>query len=241
LTLCFLVWKIIQPKLEALIEEERARKLEVARKDRLTVRAGEFKPFWETLVLEITDAQENIIIPTFTDAQALPAVAELLAEGDAHEIVTEERFLARKDAILAAIPGYQIQIKRELVKICPPFTIPTQDQSSKEEPDFSILNRASTLFRCPGVWTCKVLLPYPDIFFHEHVRNVLGTFVSYHTLVRLRPNTKIWPMAIQLLKTLGLAEDAPASALTDLKGRFICHCGHPDYQKPMDFGALVSL
>jgi hypothetical protein len=240
LTSCFLVWKIIQPKLETLIEEERARKLETARKDRLAIRAEEFKPFWETLVPEITNAQENNIVPTFTDAQELPAVVELLAEGDAHEIVTEERFLARKDNILADIPGYQAQIKRELVRICPPLTNPTQDQSPNEEPDLSILNHASTLFRCPS-WTCKVLLPYPDIFFHEHVRNVLGTFVSRHPLVRLRPDSKISPMAIQLLKTLGLAEDTPASALADLNSRFKCHCGHPGYQKAMDFGVLASL
>jgi hypothetical protein len=238
------IWKVIKPKLEALIKEEKESKLEIARKHRLGIRAIEFKPFWESLIPEISDAKEIDVIPTFSDARELPAVAELLADDDANTIVTEERFLAKKDAILADIPGYQTRIKRELIKVIsvPVIITSTQDpiaQSSDEEPDFSILTHASTLFRCPGSWSCKVLLPYPDIFFHDHVAPQLGTFVSY-SLSRLRPIPAVKPMAIQILKALDLAEDTPASALNDLNGRFVCLCGHPNFLKPMDFGSLVN-
>lgn len=237
--LVFSVWKIIQPKLEALIEEEKAKKLERARKNRIIDRASEFKPFWDSLIPDIINAYENVI-PTFSDAQELPAIAELLAEDNAHTPVTEKRFLARKDAILADIPGYQTRVKRELVKYgVPSLTAPTT-QIADEDLDLSILNHASTLFRCPGSWTCKMLLPYPDIFSHEHIAlGVVGTFVS-SSLSRLRPTNKVKPMAIQVLKALGLPEDTPASVVSELNGRFICRCGHPNHREPMDFGALVS-
>jgi len=224
-----------------LIEAEKATRLEAARVDRLSIRAIEFKPFWDSLVTEISSTQEQIVIPPFVDARELPTVAEMLAEDNAHKTVTEERFLAIKDAILVDVFEYQTRLKHRLVQyIISTVDISVAAQDSKtEEMDLSILARASTLFRCPGSWTCKALLPYPDIFFHQHVRDTLKTFVSYG-LSRLRPPIKVTPTAIQILKALGLPEDTPAIALNDLNGRFMCLCGHPDFQKPVDFGKIVS-
>jgi hypothetical protein len=104
--------------------------------------------------------------------------------------------------------------------------------------DISILDRASTLFTCCDSWGCKTLLPYPDIFEHEHVKE-LATLSPY-TLCFLQPEAPVMSMAILLLKCLGLSEDTPSMALVELKGRFVCLCGHPRYLKPMDFGTLVS-
>jgi hypothetical protein len=227
-----------------LIKEEKENRLKLARAQRLTVRQAEFKPLWESLVADIRSAQDRNLMPTFADACKLTTVAEMLADNDTHTTVTEERLLARKDAILADIAEYQTAIKCELVRRClsqPTTGTSGQDATAVSEPedlDFTILDRATTLFKCTVFWHCKTLLPYPEIFEHQHVK-ALETIHPF-MLSRLQPTAKVKPIAILLLKTLGLPEDTPATALVDLNRRLICSCGHPDYCKPVDFGTLVG-
>jgi hypothetical protein len=237
------VWKAIRPKLEMLIAEEKESRLKWARDRRLVIRKAELKPFWESLVTDIRDSQERNHLPPFSDFCELITVAAMLVEDDARTAVTEERFLARKDAILADIKEYQIRIKRELVKLhLAHASVGTENQDTTtnegEEIDLSIIDRATTLFKCGGSWHCKALLPYPDIFEHEHLKE-LATISSF-ALGRLPSGVKVQHMAALLLKALGIPEDTSATTLAELKGRFLCLCGHPDFRKPMDFGTLVS-
>jgi hypothetical protein len=237
------VWKIIRPKLEALIEEEKERRLKLARDQRLTVRQAEFKPLWESLVADIRSTLNRNLIPPFSDACQLATVAEMLTEDEACTSVTEERILTRKDAIMINISEYQTKIKRELLKssVSQPLfgtnSQPAVAVGEGEEVDLSILDRAATLFRC-GSWYCKTLLPYPDIFEHDHIKEL--TTITPSKLGRMRPETTVKLMANLLLKTLGLPEDAPATALFDPNMRLKCLCGHPNYRKPTDFGTMVG-
>jgi hypothetical protein len=237
---CFLVWKIIRPKLEALIAEERVKKQILARDRRLTLRKAEFKPLWKSLVADIRNGQcQNSVFPTFSDACELNTVAEMLADDDVKTTVTEERVLVRKDAIIANIGEYRTRIERQLVKqfVSQQHSHYVITVSEDEELDLSILDRATTLFKC-GSWYCKAILPYPDIFEHEHFKEV-ATLSSY-ALARLNTEPKVKSTAIMLLKALGLPEDTPATALVDLDRRLTCLCGHPNYSKPLDFGTLVG-
>jgi len=233
------VWKIIRPKLEALIEEEKERRLKLARDQRLAVRQAEFKPLWESLVADVRSTLNRNFIPPFSDACQLATVAEMLAEDDACTSVTEERILIRKDAIMINISEYQTKIKRELLKssVSQPLFSTAVAVGEDEEVDLSILDRAATLFRC-GLWSCKTLLPYPDIFEHDHIKELKT--ITPSALGRMRPETTVKLMAILLLKTLGLPEDAPATALVDPNMRLKCLCGHPNYRKPTDFGTMVG-
>lgn len=236
------VWKVIRPKLEGLIEQEKARRLEEQRRERLRKRELEFKPFWASLATSLPNGMEKAL-PAFNDVCELTSVAEMLADNDARTTVTEEKVLVRKDAIIADIVKYQTKIKRELVKnfqaeptILGREVVTTGSEDAEQ--DLSILDRASTLFNCGAIWYCKMLLPYPDIFEHEHVKELVT--ISPYTLRRLQPQPIVKSTAILLLKALGLLEDAPASILAELKGRCMCLCGHPDFSKPMDFCTLVS-
>ena len=235
------VWKVIRPKLEVLIAEEKARRLEAAKQERLIAREDEFELFWEFFLDNLPSVLGKDLIPTIGDAYELATVVDMLADDDAHATITQERFLARKEDIVADIAEYQIRIKRGLVKLFmsqPAGGTGTQDATSRsenEEVDFSILDRAATLFQC-DTSNCHILLPYPDIFDHEHVRE-LPSF-SFMTLSRLQPEPTVVPIAVQLLKALGLPKNTPAAALDSL---LMCFCGHPRYRWPVDFGTLVSV
>jgi len=212
----------------------------MARQERLSTRKMEFEPLWETFV---TTIQKGDLAPMFFDACEFPAVSTMLVEDDAHTTVTEERLLVRKEAILADIAQYQTRIKSELVKLymSQPTNGGTGHQnatagSEGEEVDLSILHRATTLFKCFS-WTCDTFLPYPAIFEHEHVKQYR---CASSILDRLKSEASVRPTAILLLKHLGFPEDTLATDLDDLNGRLACLCGHPDYQKPVDFGAMVS-
>jgi len=180
-------------------------------------------------------------MPTFFDACELPTIAAMLLDNDAHTTITEERFLTQKEVILTDIIGYQIKIKRELVKRFLSQKAVGMDKQSttasieNEEMDLSILDRATTLFGC---WFCKTLLPYPDIFEHHHVKEF--TAFSPAILFRLQPRANVEPTAVLLLNALGLPEDTSVAALDDVNGQLICNCGHPAFRKPIDFGTLVS-
>jgi hypothetical protein len=167
----------------------------------------------------------------------------MLDDKDARTTLTEERFLAHKDAIQADIAKYQIKVKRQLVKHLlsePTFGTDNQDATSgseSEKMDLSILDRATTIFKCCSSW-CKTLLPYPAIFEHDHVKG-FGT-VSPLALARLLPGANIKRTAALLLKALELSEDTSIAALDDLNGRLICQCENPTSRKPTDFYSLVS-
>jgi hypothetical protein len=237
------VWKAIRPKLEALIAEEKENRAESARSQRLMMRRAEVKPFWASFIADIRTSQAREVMPTFFDASELPTIAAMMLDNDAHTTITEERFLAQTEAILADIIEYQIKIKRELVKRFPSQETASTDKQNatagieNEEVDLSILDRATTLFKCSNSW-CKTFLPYPDIFEHEHVQEFMG--FSPAALFRLQPNANVEPTAVLLLNALGLPVDTSVAALNDMNGRLICNCGHPTYRNPMDFGTLVS-
>jgi len=216
-----------------------------ARNQRLSTRKAEVQPFWASFIADIRTSQAREVMPTFIDACELPTIAAMVVDNDAHTTITEGSFLAQKEAILADIIEYRVKIKRELVKCFQSQgTLSTDKQNTtagieSEEMDFSILDRATTMFGCSGFWhSCKTLLPYPDIFEHQHVKELV-TF-SPTTLLRLQPGANVGPTAGLLLNALGLPEDTSVAALDDVNGRLICNCGHPDFRKPMDFGALVS-
>ncbi|KIM79363.1 hypothetical protein PILCRDRAFT_823618 [Piloderma croceum F 1598] len=235
------IWKAIRPKLEALIAEEKENRAKRARDHRLVTRKAEVRPFWASFIADIRTSQAREVMPTFFGACELPTIAAMLLDNDAHTIITEERFLAQKEAILADIIEYQIKIKRELVKCFPSQGTASTDKQNttagieNEEMDLSILDRATTLFRCSDSWYCKTLLPYPDIFEHHHVKD--STPFSPAALLRLQPGANVESTAVLLLNALGLPEDTSVTALDDV--RLICNCGHPDFRKPMDFGTLI--
>jgi len=145
------IWKVIRPKLEVLIAEEKARRLETAKEDRLIAREDEFELFWAYFLANVPSVLRKNLMPTFYDACELATVVDMLANDDAHTTITKERFLARKEAIVADVAEYQIRIKRELVKLFvsqPTNGTGIQDVTSRsedEEVDFSILDRAAAL------------------------------------------------------------------------------------------------
>jgi len=189
----------------------------MARQRRLFTRQEELKPLWESLVVNILSVQEMKLMPTFHDACKFATIVEMLADDDAHTTVTDHRILEQKEAILADIAQYQTKIKRELVRlyvsqptIGGTANLDTTSIGETEDVDFSILDRATTLFKCDSSWQCTALLPYPTIFEHVHVKKFRDS--SFTMLNHLKPEVMARPTAILLLKDLGLPEDTPAIA-----------------------------
>lgn len=229
-----LVWKIIRPKIEAILEANKAAELKTARQTRLRQRRDELVYIWTKFVEGMPDTQERWLMPNFTDACSLPTVADILMEDDTP--LTEERFIARVDPILSDVGHFQRTVKRDLVKLLTPknnspnTTSPTAD-NVEGDVDLTVLDNASSLFYCP-IWSCKRLFGFPAIFGHSHVRNIPWEVLKH----QIKHAGEVGPIVLQVLKIFGLAKD---TYLDDLDGRCVCLCGHPMFRAPMDFISLV--
>jgi len=232
-----IVWKVIFPKLEALLEEQKVMVMAVARQDRKIQRKIEFSLIWDELVDAMPDAKERCLMPNINDAWVLSTVANMLAEDDAQIPVTKERFLGRLDSVLSDVAGFQSKVKLDLVKLLPTVDALKTANPIPGGPNLTILSDVTSLFCCP--WGCRALIGFPAILAHEHIKDITAEWPSVRN--RLKPPTEMGPTVLQALEVFGISKDIPVTALQDLDGRCVCLCGHPKFRAPMDFGFLVRL
>jgi hypothetical protein len=230
----FLVWKIIRPKLEAILEANKAAELRIARQTKLLQRKDELFLIWSKFVEGMPDTQERWLMPNSMDACSLPTVADMLMEDDTP--LTEERLLARVDPILSDVGHFQRTVKHDLVKLLIPKKNTTSLTADNVEGDLTILDKASSLFYCPS-WSCRQLVGFPAIFAHKHVKEA---GLSWEELkLRIKPAGEVGSIVLQVLNFFGIAKDMHVASLKDLDGRCVCLCGHPKFRAPMDFISLV--
>ncbi|KIM71320.1 hypothetical protein PILCRDRAFT_757017 [Piloderma croceum F 1598] len=233
------IWKIIRPKLEAILEASKAAELKMARQARLLQRRSELIPIWSKFVGGMPDTQERWLMPNLVDAGSLPTIADMLMEDDTP--LTEERFFARVDPILSDVGHFQRTVKRDLVKLLtpkknPPKTTSRTADNVEGDVDLTVLDNASSLFYCP-TWNCGQLFGFPAIFAHSHVK---GASLAWDALKHLIKHAgEAGSIVLQVLKIFGLAKDTHSASLNELDGRCVCLCGHPKFRAPMDFIPLV--
>jgi hypothetical protein len=243
------VWKIIRPKLEALLEEHRLAEARQVIRFQRDQREREFEPFWDEFVVSRSwNAAQPWALPRFVDACELPSINEMLAEDESKIPVTAERWRLVVEYVSDDLKGFANQVRRDvarLLKIAESETSSIEaDIAIAEDEDPAIFERASSLLSC-GVTGCQNLLTFPAILQEEHV-----TPYRYFNfpdrkwsdlLSRLQHEPQVFRSVSHVLKILGLPEDTALAAFDEfVDGKLVCSCGNPKFQKPVGFRSLVS-
>ncbi len=253
------VWKTAHPKLLALIEEERQRRLQAALQTRLVTRRQELAPYYDELVKTVSEA-DRPFMPNLHDASALPCVNGLLSANDGETAVTMARFTPIADLLLEDALQYIEQTKRDLLKMQhderrkTPVPVYDAVQTDAE------LAKASSLFICHHC-PLKTAMSARDICTHWREHPLLKWSDSWppneHSDCRRRasewPKNLPWVAAMRdgekhtknAMIAVGLAEYTSHTELDQLvrDGRLICTCGDPRLPPAQDssWGILVSV
>jgi hypothetical protein len=233
------VWKTIQPKLEAMLEEEREDSLRRQHDTRLSQRRTEFRTIWDAFLTEIDD-YERETMPTFRDTHLLPSVATMLDEDGAQIPATQERWEAIKESCLLEVEGHRSKIIRDLqmtmkkVKDGDQSDVDTEIMSDLGENAPDVLSDPAAIFSCCYNY-CKQLHSYPAILHHSYVDHGVSEWKTgkhgYSAQI---------PAAVSMVLTaVGLPPTTTRADLDNVDGRFVCLCGHPKYRKPLTFVKLV--
>jgi hypothetical protein len=175
----------------------------------------------------------------------------MLAEDESAIQVTAERWQAVVGSVPDNLNEFANQVTRDVVRLLKVVNSDTNSadvdtaivDDTPHVADPSIFERASSLLSC-GVSGCKNLLTFPAILQEEHV-------TPYHNfdfhdrkwsdlLSRLKHEPEVFRTVSVVLKTLELPDDTCLTAFDAFDRKFMCLCGNPQYQKPMDFQSLVS-
>jgi len=248
-----LVWKILRPKLETLLEEHKLAEAEAVIRIRRNQREREFEPFWDEFVHSHSwGGAQPWALPRFVDACDLPAIDKMLADDESKIPVTVERWQAVVGSVPDDINRFAHQVMRDIIRLlkvaeletnCVKADVPTA-VDAYEDMDPTIFDRASSLLSC-GVTDCQNLFTFPTILEEEHV-TPYRYFNFYdrkwsHLLSRLQHEPEVFHCVSLVLKTLRLPKDTPLAAFDEFDRKLVCLCGNPKFQKPMDFRSLVSL
>jgi len=200
---------------------------------------------WAKLLASIPDQEQRRLMPRHSDVYDLPAIAAMLYEDHATIPVTEERWLAVVDSVDSQVKMWQAEVRHDLLlllksaKNLPPHWFltpalkPQAVDVTGDEVDFSVIDKASSLFRC-GTYGCKDLFGHAAIFDHRHFHN--RKWVDILSRLQCEAGTELVVAAV--LKNLNLPEDTSLAAMEQLNGRLICLCGH---RNSTTFGELVCL
>jgi hypothetical protein len=246
-----LVWKILRPKLEALLEEHKRARAETVIRIRRDQREQEFEPFWDEFVVSRSWGSQPWSLPRFVDACELPSINRMLAEDESRVPVTAERWQAVVGSVPDDLNRFADQVMRDIIKLLKIATSDTNTikaeaaaEEAHEDMDPSIFKKASSLLSC-GVTGCQNLHTFPEILEEEHVTPY--RYLDFpdrkwsDLLSRLKHEPEVFRCASLILKTLEWPEDTHLAALDECNIKLICLCGNPKFQQPMDFRSLVSL
>lgn len=231
------VWKLIHPKLEALLKEKKELELQRAFESRYRLRCNELLPFWTAFVANFPPAERNIM-PGHADLCDLPAVKAILSEGDAQTPLTEQTWLVLAESVPSIVEKFQTSVKRDLagyLRSKPPDWQTVRAQRLRPEPPdcyLSILEKPSSLFSCTH---CKELVGYPAMFSHGHMCGLGWS----HVAGKLQYEQAVESTVDMVLKVLELPEHTSLADTEELDGRLMCLCGHPKFREPMTFRSLV--
>jgi hypothetical protein len=234
------VWKTIQPKLEAMLEDERKENLKRQHETRLNARRKEFKPIWYAFLAEV----DRTTMPAFLDTVRLPSVAAMLDEDSAQVTVTQERWEAIKESCLLDVDGHRLKIIRDLQTMMKKAKEAKDSDKSDvdddmkphcdEQHELDVASDPTALFNCCYNY-CKQLNSYPALLHHSYAdHNDLDWSKG-----RYRYDDRIPSVVSMVLRAVGLPQTTTRADLDKLDGRFVCLCGHPKYRKPLTFVKLV--
>jgi hypothetical protein len=224
----------MRSKLERLVKKNKELNAQRAFELRCLERRHEFSPIWAEFLAAISDPAKRSLMPSHADACNLPVINTMLFEDKARIPVTEQRWLAIVDLILAQVEQFQANVKRALIKCLKTKSEDWYWHDADENSDFAILEKPSSLFTC-SMRVCNELIGYPAIFRHAHMWDLMWS----HVAARLYHEPRIEHTVNMVLQLLQLPGDTSLAAMEGLDGRLVCLCGHPKFRKTMAFGSLV--
>jgi hypothetical protein len=113
-----LVWKIIRPKFEAILEKHRFDAAQMIIKLQHKERVREFRPFWNYFVdARPWNAEQPWAFPQFADACQLPAIDEILSENELKIPVTVERWSIVVESVPDELNEFTIQVLRDVITL----------------------------------------------------------------------------------------------------------------------------
>lgn len=235
------VWHNIQPKLEELLEEEKARRIKDAFEVRVRVRLHQISVFYNDFVAEMPEA-ERALMPNLLHAHRLASIAALARQDDAQGEVARADFAALGPQLLEDVEAYKVEARATataLMHQCAnykPAAKACQEELGEISADDAV-TRHHALFRC-NLW------PHPEDMQTDYL-----TFEQLHDHWRTQHPMAEWgapPTARrspwldagcsgdfvvggQMLDAAGLPRDTPIAVLNDLvrSGRLYCSCGDP--------------
>lgn len=249
------VWHNIQPKLEALLEEEKARRMKDAFEARVRVRLHQISVFYKDFVAKMPEA-ERALMPNLLNAHRLASIAALARANDAQGDVARADFAALGLQLREDVEAYKVEARATaaaLMHQCAnykPAAKACQEELAEISADDAV-TRHYALFRC-NLW------PHPEDMQTDYL-----TFEQLHDHWRTQHPMAEWgapPTARrspwldascsgdffvggQILDAAGLPRDTPIAVLTDLvrSGRLYCSCGDPALPLPeeLDWPKLV--
>lgn len=104
------VWHNIQPKLEELLEEEKARRIKDAFEARVRVRLHQISVFYNDFVAEMPDA-ERALMPNVLHAHRLASFVALARVNDAQGKVARADFAALGPQLLEDVEAYKVEAR----------------------------------------------------------------------------------------------------------------------------------
>lgn len=188
---------------------------------------------------------DRITMPNHHDLGLMPEVVTLLEEDEAQIPMTAERLGAISDVVLASAAVHRERVRRDLVKLLGIENTPTSNTGSNgvAPSDDEVLRRAAALFVAPrkdydGIYTRAKLLSYPEILQWERVASRTWERALKELLV-VQPGAReykgsfprVYDIATQVLKAVGLPEDSPANTTEDLGKCFTCLCGQGEFAR----------
>lgn len=243
-----IVWKLIQPKLEALIKAEQENKAKEELRARSELRKTELKSIWADYLKTTDQLGSRTVMPNYLDVCEFPSVKQLLFENDASEPFTRSRWDTVVNCLPDEIEKFRTNVIYTLTKCldadaasAPLYHrweehIAIKIPDSDEVVDHRVLEKAFSLFRC-FQYSCKDMLPgLEGIMDHSHFEELRWNEICG----KLYGDLNTVPVVKMILKVLQLPEDSTFEALRAFDENVICLCGHPDHRQPKTIVALVS-
>lgn len=252
-----IVWHNIQHKLEALLEEEKARRIKDAFEARVRVRLQQISVFYKDFVAETPEA-ERVLMPNLFNANRLASIAALARADDAQGEVARADFAALGPQLLEDVEAYKVEARATAAALMHQYAnYRPATQACQEDLDGISADDAVTrhyaLFRC-NMWPHPEDMPTEYLTFeqmHDHWRT---QHPNAEWCARPTNGRSSWMDAGcsgdfvvggKTLDAVGLPRDTPIAALTDLvrSGRLYCSCGDPALPLPeeLDWAKLVRV
>lgn len=234
------------PVLKEIIEEERARKEEVERKERLRERCLEFAKIYTSKGIPANELEDKpFMMPSYGIFKNEPRVQALLTEDDCRIPLTEDRYEQIEDVIAEGVTSYNIHTRRDLARMHGLHLHGENEEEADECIIKPFLARATTVFYFDFA-ASPCCLSYQDL---TEILHLLlwywapenGDLPPWSVIaLDIKPDILTGNITRELLQVAGLPENSTWKQMERIGNKLVCTCRKPHFEQPVDIVVLVS-